>query len=216
MCGPPSLAVIPDLSNTAPAPLYLGALAGFLCGSIPFAYLLGRARGIDLRRIGSGNVGATNLARGGGLPLGIAGFLLDALKGAAPAVGVGLAGGDEGAQALAGGSAVLGHCFSPFLRFRGGKGVATMAGALAVLSPWILLVLAAAWAASMAALRNVGISSSITALGALGLGVGLLVVRSDAPSSALALLLIALSLLVIARHRSNLRRYFARSAEAGR
>jgi len=216
MCGPPTLAAIPDLSNTAPALLWLGVAAGFVSGSIPFAYLLGRLRGVDLRKVGSGNVGATNLARSAGLPIGILGFLLDAAKGAAPALGSRYAGGDAGAQILAAGAAVLGHCYSPFLRFRGGKGVATMAGALAFLSPWVCAALVAVWGVSVAALRNVGIASSITALSALGLGGGILVVRSAAADVALALLLIGLSLLVILRHRGNLRRYFAKRAEEGR
>lgn len=216
MCGPPTLIAFPDLSNTAPALLWLGVAAGFLCGSIPFAYLLGRLRGVDLRQVGSGNVGATNLARSSGLPLGILGFILDAAKGAAPVIGSRLAGGDAGAQVLAGGAAVLGHCFSPFLRFRGGKGVATMAGALAFLSPWICSALVLVWGISVGALRNVGIASSITSLAALALGGWILLARRTEASPALAFLLVGLSVLVIVRHRGNLRRYFAsRAGEAG-
>lgn len=216
MSGPPTLAALPDLSNTEPLLFWLGVAAGFLLGSVPFAYLLGRLRGIDLRQVGSGNVGATNLARSAGLALGIVGFLLDAAKGAVPALGSRWAGGDAGAQALASGAAVLGHCYSPFLAFRGGKGVATMAGAVAVLSPWTCALLLGVWGIAMAALRTVGIASSITAVAALAIGVRLLLPGDPAGNAALAVVLIGLSAVVLVRHRSNLRRYFAKPAEEPR
>jgi glycerol-3-phosphate acyltransferase PlsY len=216
MGGPPPDTVLLALTE-APAPLVAGGvIAGFVLGSIPFAYLLGRLRGLDLRRVGSGNVGATNLGRNAGFRLGLLAFLLDAAKGCAAVLGVRLAGGDQGAAALAGGAAVVGHCFSPFLRFRGGKGVATMAGVLAFLDPWTCLLLVAVWGAGIAALRNVGISSSLTAVVAIGLGVWSLSRVSGGARPGLDVVLIGLALLVLVKHRSNIRRYFAAAPAEGR
>ena len=102
--------------------------ATFLLGAIPFAYLLGRRLGHDIRNTGSGNVGATNLARSAGLRWGVVAFLFDACKGYVPVYVSGLLGLDRPWLPVAVGAiAILGHCFSPFLRFRGGKGVATAA-----------------------------------------------------------------------------------------
>lgn len=101
----------------------------FLSGSIPFGFIVGKLKGVDVRNYGSGNIGATNVSRVLGKKYGALVLLLDALKGTLPVI---LAGKF---QVLAGVSAILGHCFSPFLKFRGGKGVATSLGAFLVISP---------------------------------------------------------------------------------
>src|SRR5260221_2600426 len=122
-----------------PTPLIPIAIcaAAYLCGSIPFGLLLGKLfGGMDVRKAGSGNIGATNVARSAGPVAGILTLLLDALKGAAP---VWLARHflpDHAAlQVLAGLGALTGHCFPAWLKFRGGKGVGAGAGVFMVLCP---------------------------------------------------------------------------------
>lgn len=115
-------------------------VVAFLAGSIPFGYLIGRAKGVDLRAIGSGNIGATNLGRACGRPFFFVCFVLDFLKGLLPVVGAGWWNGRLGAFVVPAAdawcwlavvaAAVLGHVFSPWLGFRGGKGVATGLGAV--------------------------------------------------------------------------------------
>lgn len=125
------------------------AVAGFLMGSIPFALLLGKARGVDIRTVGSKNVGATNLGRALGVRWFFAAFALDAMKGLVPPLAYGLVMGHVGRPALSLPDAdaalwllvviapVLGHMFSPFVGFKGGKGVATGLGAM--LGVWPVL-----------------------------------------------------------------------------
>jgi glycerol-3-phosphate acyltransferase PlsY len=137
--------------------------AAFLIGSIPFGLLLTRWRtGIDLRSVGSGNIGATNAMRASGVGVGIATLLLDALKGIA---GLSLAmwilqGWPHGwREAVLLAAPVLGHCFTPWLRFHGGKGVATAAGVLTWIDWRLLLAGVLAFAAIMATTRFVSLSS---------------------------------------------------------
>jgi len=156
-----------------PAALALGAsaLLGYLIGSVNFAVLVARRRGVDILSAGSGNPGATNVKRVLGRGPGNLVFALDALKGAAgawlPSLAVAalLGGGDVFATRAAGFVGVLlGHCFSCFLRFRGGKGVASTIGGLLVLLPIPILIGAAAWGLVFAATRYVSLAS--LALGA--------------------------------------------------
>lgn len=124
-------------------------LAGYLIGSIPFGVLIGRMNGIDLRKVGSGNVGATNVTRVLGKKWGYPCFLLDVAKGALPPIigGLMIHGQDSGVpstiQQIAWLSsacgAILGHVFNPWLKFRGGKGVATALGATLGLFPYLTL-----------------------------------------------------------------------------
>ncbi len=194
-----------------------------LLGSVPFAFLLGRLRGVDIRTIGSGNVGATNLARGAGFFWGVLAFLLDALKGWGPVMaGASWLGSPTWVQVSGGSLAVLGHCFSPFLRFRGGKGVATAAGVLAALDLRVFVVLILLWLVLVGALRNAGIASSLTALAAMILGAGLflapatLATAGGEGSKALAVFLLVLSALVILRHRRNLVEFLQKTAREPR
>lgn len=114
--------------------------AGFLSGSIPFSWLLGRLKGVDLREHGSGNPGATNLLRTCGKGMGITGLLLDALKGAAPVYfALNTDPGVAWLPAAVTVAAVCGHVFMPWFGFKGGKGVATALGALLVLSTYPVL-----------------------------------------------------------------------------
>ena len=135
--------------STIPGPMIilLGCLGAFLLGAIPFALLLVRfLAGVDLRKVGSGNLGATNASRAFGSRTGVVIFalvyLLDAGKGFVPTwFGPGLVGVEGSTVAvLMGAAAVLGHCYSPFLGFRGGKGVATATGVFIALNPIALLI----------------------------------------------------------------------------
>lgn len=110
-------------------------IGSYLIGSIPFALLLGRLRGVDVRRIGSGNVGATNVLRAAGAGAGIAVLVCDVLKGVAAVFIARYTIGTPAGEMAAGIAAVVGHDWSVFIKFRGGKGVATAAGALFVMVP---------------------------------------------------------------------------------
>ncbi|HET8647068.1 MAG TPA: glycerol-3-phosphate acyltransferase, partial [Vicinamibacteria bacterium] len=110
-------------------------LGAYLLGSVPFSYLVARRKGVDVRRVGSGNVGATNVMRNVSVAAGLFAFLLDAAKGAAAVVLARLVEPTGPLPALAGVLAVLGHMYPVWLRFRGGKGVATGAGAFLPLAP---------------------------------------------------------------------------------
>ncbi|CDZ71318.1 Glycerol-3-phosphate O-acyltransferase [Neorhizobium galegae bv. orientalis] len=127
-------------------PIALAALVfGYLLGSIPFGLILTRAAGLgDIRSIGSGNIGATNVLRTGNKKLAAATLLLDALKATAAALVAWYLFGKE-AGPLAGFAAFMGHLFPVWLGFKGGKGVATYIGTLLGVAPWMVLVFAAIW-----------------------------------------------------------------------
>jgi glycerol-3-phosphate acyltransferase PlsY len=153
-----------DASALLPLTGFLAA--GYACGSVPFGVIVARSKGVDILREGSGNPGATNVGRVLGKRFGYAVFALDALKGALPVLGARLLAGDalaEWAPAAALAGAVLGHVFSPFLGFRGGKGVATGAGAFAVLLPVPAAVALATWLVALAAGRFVSVASMLAA-----------------------------------------------------
>ncbi len=148
----------------------LAAVTGYLLGSIPTGFLLGRARGVDIRKIGSGNIGATNVFRALGTAPGIFVLLADALKGwAAVCLGFGLLQrllpADSAPQwrewlgMVAGFCAILGHNYTCWLHFKGGKGIATSAGILAALVPYPLLTSLAVWVAVFGVSRYVSLAS---------------------------------------------------------
>lgn len=163
----------------------LGCLAAFLLGAIPFALVLVRLlAGVDLRRVGSGNLGATNASRAFGRRIGLGVFcliyLLDAGKGFVPTYfGPAVIGGESRlVEVLLGASAVFGHCYSPFLGFRGGKGVATVTGVFMALDPVALAIAIGVFLVVRVLTRQVF-------LGSLTLGVALaLGVILRAPSAA--------------------------------
>lgn len=180
-------------------------LAGFLLGSIPFSWIIGKFLGSDIRDSGSGNIGATNLFRTCGRKAGIAGLALDAIKGVVPVLAAryGLAGlsppsGDWviSASAVA---AVLGHLFTPWLGFRGGKGVATTLGALLVLSPLTVLTGLSVFIAVVLATRYISLGSIS---GALAVVPAVFVFRPG--SAPVQIVICAVAALVILRHRSNI------------
>jgi len=174
---------------------------GYLLGSIPFGVILTRAGGAgDLRRIGSGNIGATNVLRTGRKGLAVATLLLDLLKGAVAVLVVARA--FPGEQMLAAAAAFLGHCFPVWLRFRGGKGVATLMGIVVALHPPIGLVYAIVWLGLLGALRVSSLAGMCAAASAPVAAA--LMGRFD-----LVLLLLALALIVLWKHGENLDRLLA-------
>jgi acyl phosphate:glycerol-3-phosphate acyltransferase len=174
-------------------------LLGYLLGSIPFGLIFTRAAGIgDIRRIGSGNIGATNVLRTGNKALAAATLLLDALKGAvAVFLAARLGSGDS--VFWAGTGAVLGHAFPVWLGFRGGKAVATSYGVLFAAAWPVGLCSGAVWLATAALFRI----SSLAALTSLALSPVFATVLARAPVVKLALVV---AVLVFARHHSNIRR----------
>src|SRR5262245_15889454 len=147
----------------------LVVLAAYLVGAVPFGYLVARARGVDIFQHGSGNIGATNVGRVLGRKFGVLVFLLDFAKGALPAaVAAGLAGraGNLPPDTLpvaAGLAAFLGHLFPVYLRFHGGKGVATGAGVVAVLLPLPAAGALVAWVVVLCLTRYVSLASVVAA-----------------------------------------------------
>ena len=197
-------------------------VVSYLLGSIPFGYLLVRIFcGQDVRKSGSGNIGATNVARIGSKGLGVATLFLDALKGYAavwiahtlivqsaqpsviPMVGE-LA---DVVMALAGLTAIVGHMYPFWLRFKGGKGVATAAGAFAALAPRAMLFALIAFALVVALTRYVSLGSIVAAV---CFPVSFYLTASPARTNMLVALLTSISsLLIIIRHKDNIRRLLA-------
>jgi len=191
-----------------PLPALLIIAAAFLLGSIPTGYLVARARGLDIRRHGSGNIGATNVLRTLGKPLGILVFAIDALKGfvavwlpyfltAAPV--------PAWLPVAAAVAAIAGHNYTPWLGFQGGKGIATSAGVLLALMPWAVLAIAVVWFAVFSATRYVSLAS-MSAAAALPVAVALLWHFGAAGNLSLLIFALLISALAIWRHRSNIQR----------
>ena len=173
-------------------------IIGFIFGMIPFSYLLGRIKGVDLKSFGSGNIGATNLGRALGMPFFIAGFILDGLKGLIPVL---LAHSFAAPGAFAGAGAILGHIFNPFFSFKGGKGVSTTIGVTIGLVPksflvsfiiWIILYFTT-FIVSLCSLAFAVLISPVAFL----LNEGTITDR---------IFIIIIALLVIYAHRSNIKR----------
>jgi len=183
-------------------PLLPIALGAYLLGSLPFSYLVARAFGVrDVRRVGSGNVGATNVLRSAGRAAGVLALALDVAKGVlAVALARRIAPGSPEAPALAAVSAVLGHMYPVWLRFAGGKGVATGLGAFAPLVPLAAVSGVSAFALTVLATRVVSIGSIV---GTLTLTAVAFVTRGSVPVAWAAALT---GLLVVVKHRSNLQR----------
>ena len=179
-------------------PFYAAALLGYLLGSIPFGLVLTRLAGLgDIRKVGSGNIGATNVLRTGRKGLALATLLLDGGKGAL-AVLIGREFGPDIAV-LAGGGAFLGHCFPVWLRFKGGKGVATYLGVMLAIAWPAGLACCLTWLAVAALLRW----SSVAALSAAALGPLYAYLWADWQRMELA---VFLAVIVFIRHHANIRR----------
>ena len=212
----------------------VAALVAFACGSIPVGPIVARLRGIDLRTVGSGNIGATNVGRALGWKWGVLVYVLDAIKGAAPVLAAGAMAGilgkpaDEVAPAdmwwwlLMPIASVLGHMFSPFVGFKGGKGVATGSGAMLAVWPTLtgpLLVAIGLWAVLLAATRYMSVASmaaaisiplTVAAAAAIRTGDGTpdgeLPLRHALPA---IIVTGGVALLVVWKHRPNIERLLA-------
>jgi glycerol-3-phosphate acyltransferase PlsY len=190
--------IFPELTS-GPLALIAVAVLGYLLGSIPFGVVITRAMGLgDLRQIGSGNIGATNVLRTGNKAAAFLTFALDAAKGGIAVLIARAALGEDAAQ-VAGGFAFLGHLFPVWLGFRGGKGVATFIGTVLALNPVLGLLTCATWLV----VAFVGRMSSLAGLAAAALTPVWAWLLGDARVIGL---LIALILLIYVRHGANIRR----------
>jgi glycerol-3-phosphate acyltransferase PlsY len=184
--------------------LALFALIGYVVGSVPFAFLVAwRRGGFDIRRLGSGNVGAANVQRVVGSRAALVTALLDVTKGAVPVLLARFAGVDAATCAMAGAGAVVGHVYPVWLRFRGGKGVSTTLGACLMWAPPVAGVAVAVFAVATWASRMVSVGSVAAAI-----VIGPLAYAWGAPR-AIVLALFAAGWLIVFRHRGNLLRVAA-------
>jgi acyl phosphate:glycerol-3-phosphate acyltransferase len=197
------------MTTLSSEPLAWAAIVGaYLLGSVPFGLLIARrVKGVDLRRIGSGNIGASNAVRAMGRKWGLSVFALDFLKGWAPVLAVAHVGFAREIvpllQVLVGTAAVLGHCYSIYLRFTGGKGVATGCGAIVAIEPLVFVAGGLVWLLVRYTTRYLGLAS--------------ILMGATFPLAAWALddtreLVVGSSLLtvlILVRHRSNIRRMLA-------
>jgi glycerol-3-phosphate acyltransferase PlsY len=186
----------------------LTALGAYLLGSIPTGYLAAKAKGIDIRTVGSGNIGATNAMRVLGKPAGIAVLLADALKGFAAVClpmwlqsTLNISAADmETHRIIAGICAVLGHNYTCWLKFKGGKGIATSAGVFLALAPLAMGICVAVFAVALLLTRYVSVGSIAAAL---ALPVAVWFTREG---TLLRIVTIILGALAIYKHKSNIRR----------
>ena len=193
-------------------PLLIAAVVGYLLGSLPFGYLVARARGVNIFEVGSKNPGATNVRRVLGKGPGNLVLFLDALKGAVASGSAlfwywsrnGSIGQQNEAVAIAGVvGALLGHSFSCFTHFKGGKGVATGAGGFLVVFPLGMLIAIALWIVAALVTRYVSIASMV---GAVSLPITALIMQR---STVLVIVTAVIALFVIYRHRANISRLLA-------
>lgn len=191
----------------------LTALAAYLLGSIPTGFLVAKAKGIDIRKVGSGNIGATNAMRVLGKPAGIFVLLVDALKGYAAAAWLPIVmlkffnATDFNVEMLciiAGIFAVLGHNYTCWLKFKGGKGIATTAGVFLALAPWALLVALVVFILAVALTKYVSVGSIAAAI-ALPATVWIM----SPHNLFLCIVTTALGVLAIYKHKANIKRLLA-------
>jgi glycerol-3-phosphate acyltransferase PlsY len=175
-------------------------LAAYLIGSIPFALLLARRWGADLRVVGSGNLGAANVLRASGVKAGILVAALDVAKGALSVILAERFGGNAAAPAAAGLAAIVGHIYPVWLRFRGGKGVATACGVFAVLTPPAMPAALTIFILTVGATKYISLGSVLASMALPPLAY---LVGSPAPAVATAS---AAAAIIVFRHRSNLAR----------
>jgi glycerol-3-phosphate acyltransferase PlsY len=198
-----------DLVDQIPEPVVTGWIwissfaVGYAVGAINPASIIARIRGTDLRAVGSGNPGATNAGRAFGWKIGVLVAVLDILKGLLPVLALTYLFG-EVAGLIGGIAAVLGHISSPFLRGKGGKGVATSLGAVLGVHPVWALVVVVVFGIVFALTRRVGISSVV---GSLALVPCALVWGDGAPDVVFAA---ALTVIIVVRHRTNIAAAVAR------
>lgn len=181
----------------------LAVSLGYLAGSVPFAFLLARRRGVDLRCVGSGNVGAANVLRTSGVAQALATVGLDVAKGAVAVLVAQRLTSGPATPAAAGLASIIGHIYPIWLGFRGGKGVATAAGVFVVLTPAAATIAGVAFIAASWATRYISVGS-MTAAATLAVAA----VAGGAPAAVSVGAALA-ALIIVHRHRSNLGRLVA-------
>jgi acyl phosphate:glycerol-3-phosphate acyltransferase len=181
----------------------IAVICGYIVGSIPFAYILSRRHGIDLRTVGSGNVGATNVLRTMGVAAAVLAMLLDAFKGSIAVLIAQRLSFNVAVPVAAGLASVVGHVYPVWLGFRGGKGVATAAGVFGVLAPTALAIASAVFVAAVWITRYMSVGSLA---GAITLAVATL--ASDLPA-VIGIGASAAALIIAHKHRGNLSRLVA-------
>ncbi|HLG30189.1 MAG TPA: glycerol-3-phosphate 1-O-acyltransferase PlsY [Candidatus Brocadiales bacterium] len=188
----------------------LGPIISYLIGSIPFGYIIARLKGIDVRQHGSGNIGATNVGRVLGKGYGVAVYILDLAKGFVPVYFASKLFDHPFPMVICGLAAILGHVFPIYLRFKGGKAVATSCGVFLWLAPLALLIAGATWIIITLCFRYVSLASIV---GALALIIAIIILGHDPFGSGRYLTIFAalIALLVILRHKSNIKRLLSGS-----
>ena len=176
---------------------------GYLAGSVPFAFLLARRRGVDLRFAGSGNIGAANVLRTSGVPNAVLALFLDAAKGSAAVLLAQRLSAEPSTPVAGGLAAIIGHIYPVWLGFRGGKGVATAGGVFVMLTPVAVAVAGAVFALTIWVTRYIS-------AGSLAAAVALTVTMAamDVPGAVTVGAMIA-AVIIIHRHRGNLARLLA-------
>ncbi|GAB6075991.1 glycerol-3-phosphate 1-O-acyltransferase PlsY [Desulfurobacterium crinifex] len=177
----------------------VSCVLAFIFGSIPFGYVIGKLKGVDVRQHGSGNIGATNVSRVLGKKYGALVLFLDALKGSLPVLILKILNYPLEYQVLAGFFAILGHCFSPFLKFKGGKGVATGLGVFLVVSPKITLITFFIFLLVFFLTRYVSLSSITAAL-----SYPVIFKLFGKPSDFTSLLIFLTAFVVVGKHYQNI------------
>jgi glycerol-3-phosphate acyltransferase PlsY len=184
----------------------LPVLISYLIGAVPFGLLFTRLfSGTDVRSVGSGNIGATNVLRAAGKKAAVLTLLADALKGYLPVFIIHLMFGDDVTTALAAAAAILGHNFPVYLKFKGGKGVATSFGVVLAVSPWIGLICLSAWLIAAILWRY----SSLSALIAFACYPLLTFLTSPPPARPYGVLSLFVFGMIYYRHRENIKRLLA-------
>jgi glycerol-3-phosphate acyltransferase PlsY len=178
-------------------------LIAYLVGSVPFAFVLARRRGIDLRRVGSGNVGASNVLRTSGVRSAVAAMCLDGAKGCMAVIVAQRLAAGEATPVAAGVASILGHIYPVWLGFRGGKGVATATGVFAVLAPLALGIASSVFVLAVWMTRYISVGSLAAAI-----TLAVATVASDV-STTVAIGAIVSALIIVHRHRANLARLVA-------
>ncbi|WP_164542553.1 glycerol-3-phosphate 1-O-acyltransferase PlsY [Fervidobacterium sp. 2310opik-2] len=176
--------------------IWVAAIAGYFIGSIPFSYIIPRLRGIDITKVGSGNVGGTNVLRNLGTGYGALAMFLDIMK-AVVAVLI-FKNQGENAMVMAGAMSVFGHCYSPFVKFKGGKGVATTLGSFFAIFPQAGMFALGIWIAIVALTQYVSLASII---GLLAGTIFTLVFGKN-----YWIIFLALTLFSVYRHKENIKR----------
>lgn len=182
---------------------WIFVICGYFIGAIPFGLFIGKAKGVDIRKVGSGNIGATNVQRALGWTSATISFLLDFAKGAVPVMVAMWLGVDKWQMAIIGTAVVIGHCWSVFLLFKGGKGISTTFAVIMALDWRIGLGGLTLWLIIILVYRYVSLASII---GAAMLPFAFFIVTFDLPLSCVVLLM---SAIIILRHYENIKRLMA-------